>query len=203
MISRQRDAQVFYSRPSKPTNAPRPNTKKPRSRARLFQNLVREQILLDLAFFVFDVLTHNRIVLTNNHFLGHCTCVFLCDVKVACPRGRVQTDFNRGRLRHGMSPASNGICHLVNTCCCLLICSAPESTAFCPNRMVLGNWRAPSRLWQRALARIRGTSLFQLLCSLVAAGVECPPESRDAPYTPCDRMPFETAQQKPKCAEGL
>ena len=33
--------------------------------------------LLDFAFFVLDVLTHNRVVLVDRHFLSHRTCVFL------------------------------------------------------------------------------------------------------------------------------
>ena len=66
----------------------------------------RSSELLDFAFFVFDVLANNWVVLTHNHFFGHGTCVFLGHVEVASARGRVQADFDRGWLRHFTSPAS-------------------------------------------------------------------------------------------------
>ena len=57
--------------------------------------------LLDLAFFVLDMLPSDRIVFTNGHFLGHGASVFLGHVEVARARGRVQTDLDCRRLRHG------------------------------------------------------------------------------------------------------
>jgi len=59
--------------------------------------------LLDLAFFVFDVLAHNRVILLHDHLFGHGPCVFLRHVKMPSPRGGVQADFDGGRLRHGAS----------------------------------------------------------------------------------------------------
>ncbi len=70
--------------------------------------LRRGQILLDLAFFVLDVLAYNWVVLTADHFLGHGTSVLLSNVEVASARCRVQADFDRGWLRHGYSPDRAG-----------------------------------------------------------------------------------------------
>ena len=61
------------------------------------------------------MLAHNWVVLTDDHFLGHCTRVFLCDIEVACTRGRVQADLDRGWLRHGSSPASSMLVQLGNS----------------------------------------------------------------------------------------
>ena len=62
--------------------------------------------LFDFTLFIFDMLAHNRIILPDHHFFGHGARVFLGHVKVASVRGRVQADFNCGRLRHFSSPAS-------------------------------------------------------------------------------------------------
>ena len=63
-------------------------------------------ILLDFAFFVFDVLANNGVIFTHNHFFGHGARVFLGHVEVTSARGRVQADFDRGWLRHFTSPAA-------------------------------------------------------------------------------------------------
>ena len=57
--------------------------------------------LLDLAFFILDMLAHHRVVLTYDHLFGHGACVFLGHVEMARARGRVQTDLDCRRLRHG------------------------------------------------------------------------------------------------------
>ena len=66
----------------------------------------RAKGLLDFAFLILDMLAGHGIVLTDRHFLGHSTRVFLGHVEVASASGRVQTDLDCRRLRHGMSPAS-------------------------------------------------------------------------------------------------
>ena len=76
--------------------------------ARLFYQ-IRKQILLDLAFFVFNVLADNRVVFTDNHFFGHGAGIFLGHIEMARARGRVQADLDCGRLRHWCSPASGSI----------------------------------------------------------------------------------------------
>jgi hypothetical protein len=80
--------------PQKEKAAPHWDTAKPSQKA---------VILLDLAFFIFNVLARNGIIFTHNHFLGHGPRVFLCHIEMACPRRRVQTDFDRCWLRHGVS----------------------------------------------------------------------------------------------------
>lgn len=62
------------------------------------------KILLDLAFFVFDVLARNWVVFAHYHLLGHGAGVLLGHIKVARASGRVQADFDRGWLRHLTSP---------------------------------------------------------------------------------------------------
>jgi len=56
--------------------------------------------LLDLAFFVFDMLARYRVVFANDHLLGHGTRVFLGHVEMACSRRGVQTNLDRGWLGH-------------------------------------------------------------------------------------------------------
>jgi len=73
--------------------------------ARLFIKTMSKR-LFDFTLFIFDMLAHNRIILPDHHFFGHGARVFLGHVKVASVRGRVQADFNCGRLRHFSSPAS-------------------------------------------------------------------------------------------------
>ena len=65
-----------------------------------------QAILLDLAFLVFDVLARNGVVLLDDHLLGHGACVLFGYVEMACARGRVQTDLDRGWLRYVSSPAA-------------------------------------------------------------------------------------------------
>ena len=72
----------------------------------LTSDLWSGQILLDLAFFVLNVLTRNWVILTCDHLFSHCTCVLFGHIEVACARGRVQTDFDRGWLRHVSSPSA-------------------------------------------------------------------------------------------------
>lgn len=64
--------------------------------------------LLDLAFLVLDVLAHNGIVLFDDHFFGHRTCILFRDVEVPGPRSGVQADFDCGRLRHISYPLIAG-----------------------------------------------------------------------------------------------
>ena len=78
-------------------------TKKATQR-RGFIQIVSQISLLDLTFFVVDVLTHNGVVLLHNHLFGHGPRVFLCHVKVPGPRGGVQADLDGGWLRHNISP---------------------------------------------------------------------------------------------------
>ena len=56
--------------------------------------------LLDLAFFIFNVLARDGIIFPNDHFLGHCARILFGHIEVACVCGRVQTNFDCGRLRH-------------------------------------------------------------------------------------------------------
>ena len=79
-------------------------SKKPRWLARLL-HVTQKVILLDLAFFVLDMLAHHRVVLFDDHLFGHRACVLFGHVEVASTRGRVQADLNCGRLRHWSSPA--------------------------------------------------------------------------------------------------
>lgn len=60
--------------------------------------------LFDFAFFIFNVLTNNRIIFTNNHFLSHCPRIFFSHVEVASSRTGIQAYLNCGWLRHGKSP---------------------------------------------------------------------------------------------------
>jgi hypothetical protein len=60
--------------------------------------------LLNFAFFIFNMLAYNRIILPDNHFLCHGTCIFLGHVKVARVRTRIQADLDCGWLRHCNSP---------------------------------------------------------------------------------------------------
>ncbi len=65
-----------------------------------FPKLKREAILLDLTFFVINVLACNGIVFFHNHFFGHGPRVLFGHVEMACTRGRVKTDLDRGWLSH-------------------------------------------------------------------------------------------------------
>ena len=96
----------FPSRYISPKNGPLPRQTRKKGPAKRdpFKCFQSEDRLLDLAFFVLDMLAHNRVVLTNGHFLGHGTRVFLGHVEVARARGRVQTDLDGRRLRHEFSP---------------------------------------------------------------------------------------------------
>ena len=62
--------------------------------------------LLDLAFFVLDVLARDGVVLPHAHLLGHGARVLLGHIEEARARSRVQADLNRGRLGH--FPVSRG-----------------------------------------------------------------------------------------------
>jgi hypothetical protein len=92
--------QIGKNRP--PSN----KNKKAAEKSAAFSKSKRKSILLDFAFFVFDVFAYNWVILTNDHFFCHCTCVFLCHIKVTSARGRVQADFDCGWLRHFTSPAT-------------------------------------------------------------------------------------------------
>ena len=60
--------------------------------------------LLNFAFFIFNMLANDRIILPDNHFFRHGACIFLGHVKVARIRARIQADLNCGWLRHCNSP---------------------------------------------------------------------------------------------------
>src|SRR5690606_5538773 len=64
---------------------------------------------LDLAFLILDMLAHHRVIFLDNHLFGHGSGVFLGDIEMARACGRVQTDLDGRRLRHGCSPASGGL----------------------------------------------------------------------------------------------
>mgnify|MGYP003154120393 FL=1 len=49
------------------------------------------------------MLARNWVVFLFDHFFGHRPRIFLRDVEIAGPRGRVQTDFNGCWLRHDAS----------------------------------------------------------------------------------------------------
>ena len=72
--------------------------------------------LLDLAFLVLDVLTHNRVVFLDDHLFGHRPRVLFRDIEVPGPRGGVQADLDGGRLRHISYPliAGRRAAHRVN-----------------------------------------------------------------------------------------
>ena len=72
--------------------------------AQLSQFIFQNKTLLDFAFFVFHVLARHRIVLFDDHLLGHGPRVFLCNVEMACPRLGVQTNLDLGWLGHNLSP---------------------------------------------------------------------------------------------------
>ena len=90
------------------------------------------QILLDLAFLVFDMFAHNRVKFVGPSSSGVIVRASSCDIGNAQPGRRVQTDLDRRRLRH-----------LACSCCgarrlceppgilsgsCLLAKKGPEST---------------------------------------------------------------------------
>src|SRR5690606_22613100 len=60
--------------------------------------------LLDLAFLEFDVLLHDRVVLTNDHLLGHGAGVLLGDVEEAGVRRGVEADLDGSRFGHRELP---------------------------------------------------------------------------------------------------
>ena len=68
-------------------------------------NTQSQAILLDLAFLVFDMLAHNRVILTYRHLFGHGAGVFLGHIEMARACGRVQTALDGRRLRQWLSPA--------------------------------------------------------------------------------------------------
>lgn len=62
------------------------------------------QILLDLAFFVFNMLALDGVIFLDDHFIGHGARVFLGHIKVPRACRRVQTDLDRRRFGHRNSP---------------------------------------------------------------------------------------------------
>lgn len=94
------DQPAMAPRSTDPIKRTLTNAKRPRISARPSQIFERGDQLLDLAFFVFNMLTNNWIVLTHNHLFSHRAGVFLGYVKMASPRSGVQADFDGGRLRH-------------------------------------------------------------------------------------------------------
>jgi hypothetical protein len=63
-------------------------------------NLGLEQDLLDLAFFVFNVLACHGVVFLNNHFLGHGARVLFGHIEMARISSRIQPYLDRCRFRH-------------------------------------------------------------------------------------------------------
>jgi hypothetical protein len=106
--------------------------RKTKNRAQGARHLRRKQrqILLDLAFFVFDVLPLDGIVLFHNHLFGHGTGILLGHIEVPRASRRVQTDLDRRRFGHGRlscigeTPLPREILEA-----CLLRMDAAESTA--------------------------------------------------------------------------
>jgi len=74
--------------------------KKPLENPAALNSVKAKSRLLDFAFFIFDVFAYNRVVLHFDHFLGHCTGVFLGHVEVAGVRSGIQADLDCGWLRH-------------------------------------------------------------------------------------------------------
>jgi hypothetical protein len=72
---------------------------KPRPEARQFLQQ-SGQILLDLAFFVFNMLTLYGVILVDRHFLGHGPGILFGHIEVPGASRRVQTDLDRRRFGH-------------------------------------------------------------------------------------------------------
>ena len=70
----------------------------PNGTAQVFTVLAK--ILLDLAFFIFNVLALDRVIFANSHLFGHGAGILLGHIEVPGARRRVQTDLDRRRLRH-------------------------------------------------------------------------------------------------------
>ena len=67
--------------------------------------------LFDFAFFVFDVFARNGVIFFDDHLFGHGARVLFGHIEVAGACGGVQADFDRGWLRHRLSPVSRGLPH--------------------------------------------------------------------------------------------
>jgi hypothetical protein len=83
-------------------------------RGLLFNNPWVRLILLDLAFFVLNVLAYNWVVFVHDHFLGHCAGVLFGHVEVASARCRVQADLDCGWLRHFNAPKAGDALRPIN-----------------------------------------------------------------------------------------
>lgn len=65
--------------------------------------------LLDLAFLVFDMLARDGVVLSNHHLFRHRSGILLGHVEMPRVSGRIQTDLDRRRLRHGPNSSAGSI----------------------------------------------------------------------------------------------
>lgn len=79
------------------------NEKAVAHKARPFSETIEEKILLDLAFFVFDMLTHNRIIFPGGHLFCHGAGILLGHIEMTGPGTGIEPDFDGRRLRHGLS----------------------------------------------------------------------------------------------------
>jgi len=78
------------------------------------------------------MLARNGVVFLDDHLFGHGARVFLGYVEMACARGRVQTDLDRGWLRHVMSPAAPAPAECDNPEARVLMVTRRESTSIRP-----------------------------------------------------------------------
>ena len=67
----------------------------------------RKAVLLDLAFFIDDVLTHDGVILFDFHLLRRVLLVLVGRVEVTGARGGVQANLVSSALGHGSNPPLN------------------------------------------------------------------------------------------------
>src|SRR5215213_2751544 len=90
---------------------------------------LRAAILLDLAFLVFDMGPLDGVVFVDRHLFSHGAGVLLGHVEMPGASRRVQTDLDRRRFGHVVSPASGSVASREILEARLLAAQRAESTA--------------------------------------------------------------------------
>ena len=90
---------------------------KSRLKKRLDLKRIRKSGLLDLGFLELNMLFGNRIVFAFDHLFGHCTAVFLGDIKETSVCGALKLYLNSGGFCHNVNPVSEA---------CKLSCKAVQ-----------------------------------------------------------------------------